>query len=220
MTTVQVWQSPVFDAVRTVQIDGEPWFAAVDLCKILGITDLTRAVKRLDEDERSHAQITTAGGPQMTVIVSEPGMYRLVLGSRSPHANNLRRWLTHDVLPSIRRHSMYATAQVTEQSRLILDEHDKRMDAAAYEIDRAYRQASKCPTCRPEYLIFAAEHLGQARSAETPVNEVLRRAGIPITQAVPDQVRSPEIRRALSAPPLTTVHRQQAAAYADPVDNA
>lgn len=93
--------------VRGVEHEGQAWFALADLCKILGITDSSRVTKRLDADEWTETKVASGGGQQMMLVVNEPGMYHLVLTSRSPEAHNLRRWLTHEVIPAIRRQGAY-----------------------------------------------------------------------------------------------------------------
>lgn len=106
-----------------MNVHGDPWFVAADLCALLGITDMTRAVKRLDDDETTKAEVDTATGVKTVVVVSEPGMYRMVLTSRSPAADKLRRWLAHEVLPAIRANGAYLTeATVTQLAAMILNQ--------------------------------------------------------------------------------------------------
>lgn len=90
--------------VRTVTIDGEPWFVAADVCSVLEIGNPTQAAARLDDDEVT--LISNEGRP--TNVVSEAGLFSLILGSRKPEARAFKRWVTHEVLPSIRRTGAYA----------------------------------------------------------------------------------------------------------------
>lgn len=102
--------------VRTVVKDGEPWFVAKDVCDILGISDARKSVNLLDEDERNTIPVTDAlGRSQDTHVVNEPGLYTLVLKSRKPEAKAFKRWITHEVLPAIRKHGMYATDEVIDK---------------------------------------------------------------------------------------------------------
>lgn len=90
--------------VRVVMIDGEPWWVAGDVAKALGYGRTQEAIRRLDDDERRGCRIDTPfGGPQETVIVSEPGLYSLVLRAKTPDAKRFKRWVTHEVLPAIRK---------------------------------------------------------------------------------------------------------------------
>lgn len=95
--------------------DGEPWFVAADVCKALEVEQVTNAVRRLDDDEKALISIkgVSRGNDQATVI-NEAGLYSLVLSSRKPEAKTFRRWITHEVIPSIRKHGMYATPAIVE----------------------------------------------------------------------------------------------------------
>lgn len=94
-------------AVRTVLKDGETWFVAADVCTVLELINPTKAVLRLDEDEKGLISIQGAGGVQKVNAVSESGLYALVLTSRKPQARAFRRWVTSEVLPSIRATGRY-----------------------------------------------------------------------------------------------------------------
>ena len=94
---------------------GEPWFVAKDVCDILGITNSRDAMSSLDDDEKGVANTDTPGGRQNVSIVSEPGLYVLIGKSRKPEAKEFRRWVNHEVLPSIRRHGAYATDNVIDK---------------------------------------------------------------------------------------------------------
>ncbi len=97
--------------VRTLLLDGEPWFAALDVCSVLGIANPSQAVSYLDNDERcliTNEAWRNNGGMQ---VVSEPGLYSLILRSRRPEAKEFRRWITHEVIPALRKTGGY---QMTE----------------------------------------------------------------------------------------------------------
>ncbi|MCT1367208.1 BRO family protein [uncultured Kocuria sp.] len=102
--------------VRTIADEnGEPWFVASDVAKILGYRDAANMTRRLDpEDLRTHSVSTSAGERQATII-SEPGLYAAVLGSQVEGAKAFKRWVTHEVVPSIRRHGGYMTPQKIEE---------------------------------------------------------------------------------------------------------
>ena len=95
--------------VRTVTKDGEAWFVVKDVCEVLGIANSRDATAKLDEDERDDVGITDAiGRKQKTTVVSEPGLYKLIFTSNKPEAKSFKRWVTHDVLPTIRRQGYYS----------------------------------------------------------------------------------------------------------------
>lgn len=95
--------------VRMATIDGEPWWVAADVCSILEVQS-GRALTRLDEDEKGMRSTHTPGGDQLLTYVNEPGLYSLVLGSRKPQAKAFKRWITHEVLPAIRKTGGYGNA--------------------------------------------------------------------------------------------------------------
>ncbi|MDO5325211.1 MAG: Bro-N domain-containing protein [Clostridia bacterium] len=93
--------------VRVVTKESEPWFVAADVCKVLEIDQVTNAIRKLDDDEKKTTLISIKGGngavsTKEVNIVSEPGLYSLVLGSRKPEAKAFKRWVTHEVIPTIR----------------------------------------------------------------------------------------------------------------------
>jgi len=102
--------------IRVLQIEGEPWWVAKDVCSVLEV-DQTQT-RRLDDDEKGLRSIQTPGGAQEMLVVNEPGLYSLILGSRKPEAKAFKRWITHEVIPQIRKTGSYATPQT--QSELIL----------------------------------------------------------------------------------------------------
>ena len=97
--------------VRVVIHEGLPWWVAADVCAVLELDDTSKAVSRLDEDEKGTNSIRTPGGNQDMLCVNEPGLYALVLTSRKPQAKAFKRWLTHEVIPSIRAKGSYELPQ-------------------------------------------------------------------------------------------------------------
>lgn len=93
-------------AVRTIQIDGEPWFVAADVCDSLTVA--TEQTRRLDEDEKGLRTVQTLGGPQDMLVINESGLYSLILTSRKPEAKRFKKWVTREVLPAIRKTGSYS----------------------------------------------------------------------------------------------------------------
>lgn len=96
--------------------NGDPWFVAKDVCDILGLENSRKATAGLDPDERNTVTISDGipGNPNKTII-GEPGLYKLIMRSRKPEAKEFQRWVTHEVLPSIRKHGIYATDTTIDQ---------------------------------------------------------------------------------------------------------
>jgi prophage antirepressor-like protein len=108
LTTVFDYQS---SQVRVIMRDGEPWFIAKDVCDILDIVSARQAVGKLDEDEKGVCNVYTPGGNQSMLCVSEPGLYGLIFTSRKLEAKAFKRWVKHEVLPSIRKTGSYNQTQ-------------------------------------------------------------------------------------------------------------
>ena len=109
MNNLQIFNNDQFGQIRTTVKDGEPLFVAADVCRALEISKYRDAVSRLDEDERGSFEVDTPGGTQKMTAVTESGLYSLVLGSRKPEAKAFKRWITHDVLPTIRKTGGYVS---------------------------------------------------------------------------------------------------------------
>lgn len=121
--------------VRTAVIEGEPWFVASD---VLNLLDLNRSsVSLLDDDEKGVHSMDTLGGEQKHSFVTEAGLWSLVLRSRKPQAKEIKRWLTHEVLPSIRKTGSYGVQQLTgpELIAAALIEAQRTLDNQAKEIE-------------------------------------------------------------------------------------
>ena len=99
--------------VRIIEKDGEPWFVAKDVCSILEIKEPHRSIKGLDEDEKGRHSMTTPGGEQELTMINEAGLYRLIFKSRKKEAEDFKRWVCHDVLPSIRKTGAYLAPNIS-----------------------------------------------------------------------------------------------------------
>lgn len=105
MNELQVFNNAMFGDFRIILQNNEPWFVAKDVCDCLEIKNTTDALKRLDDDERARFNLGRQGE---TNIVNEYGLYSLVLSSRKPEAKEFKRWITHEVLPSLRKYGTYS----------------------------------------------------------------------------------------------------------------
>lgn len=115
MNDLSVFENAEFGKVRVITRDGEPWFVAVDVCRALELGQVTNTIRRLDDDEKALISIKgISRGNDQVSIVNEPGLYALVLGSRKPEAKAFKRWITHEVIPSIRKYGAYATEETLD----------------------------------------------------------------------------------------------------------
>lgn len=129
--------------VRTVVRDGEPWFVGKDVADILGYSDTAQAVrKRIDDEDKGVVEMTTPGGKQNMVVINESGLYSLILSSKMPTAKAFKRWVTSEVLPTIRKHGAYMDTDIIEKSladpdfliqlaTTLKEEKQRRMEAEA-----------------------------------------------------------------------------------------
>jgi len=104
----------VTQSVRVLIIDGEPWFVAVDVCAALHINNNRMALERLDDDEKGVSVMDTPGGPQKMSIINESGLYALILTSRKPEAKKFKKWVTSEVLPTLRKQGHYTVLGADE----------------------------------------------------------------------------------------------------------
>lgn len=110
MSNIQIFNYQS-NEVRTVEMNGEPWFVLKDVCNILNINNASDVYNRLDDDEKGIAQIDTLGGRQKMSTVNESGLYHVILRSDKPEAAPFRKWVTSEVLPSIRKNGGYIAGQ-------------------------------------------------------------------------------------------------------------
>lgn len=120
--------------VRSMVLDGEPWFVGKDVAEILGYKDTSGALnKHIDDEDKGVAELTTPGGLQKMIIINESGVYALVFGSRLPIAKKFKHWITPDVLPTIRKTGSYTYKPITDPMEMlqlhynVLDKHDKEL---------------------------------------------------------------------------------------------
>lgn len=148
---LMIFENEAFGKVRTLTIGGEAWFVAADVCKALELGNPSMTVERLDDDEKGISTIDTLGGKQRMAIINEPGLYSLVITSRKPEAKAFKRWITHEVIPAIRKYGGYMTKSLLEQvlenpnliyefARRMLEEQQKN-ERLRQELDRAKPKA-------------------------------------------------------------------------------
>lgn len=136
---IQAFESGQFGTIRALSVDGEPWFVAKDVCDALGLNNTTEALRNLDEDEKSNisnSELAQNGG-RSPLIISEPGLYKLIMRSRKPEAKAFQRWVTHEVLPALRRDGAYVASDGTEDDATLMA---RALLAAKRQMDAKDRQ--------------------------------------------------------------------------------
>lgn len=165
--------------VRIVEKDGEPWFVAKDVCDILALGNPRSSIALLDEDERGVHSMDTPSGKQEMGIISEAGLYSLILRSRKPEAKAFKRWVTHEVLPSIRKTGAYLSPGMSnEQVKALVATLEEEM----YRRIQAENRLAK--------LEAHAEELARSAIPATPFGELSQKTGRPRTCLVRNYLRS------------------------------
>jgi anti-repressor protein len=149
--------------VRTIQKDGEPWWVLKDVCGILGISKYRDTASRLDEDERGSVRVDTPGGEQEMTVVNESGLYNVILRSDKPEAKPFRKWVTSEVLPSIRKHGAYMTPQKIEEVLLNPDTIIKLATELKAEQEKRVALESKVEQDKP--LVAFANSVSVAKTS-------------------------------------------------------
>ena len=176
MNEIISFDSPEFGKVRSLLLDGEPWFVASDVCRALGIRNSRDAFSRLEDDEKGVGLTDTPGGKQKVTIVNEPGLYSLIMGSRKPEARAFKHWITHEVIPSIRKHGAYMTDSLMDQVMQNPQMIYKMAEKLLTERSRADRLNKELQAAKPKAAYFDAfVHPGDCTNIRNTASEL----GIP-----------------------------------------
>ncbi len=171
MNELQIFKNPEFGQIRSLVIEGEPWFVGKDIAGAFGDANYKRSLSRLDSDDRSKAKVLTAGGEQSMIIVNESGLYSLLfymqpqkakgvtqndslVNERIEKLHKFKRWVTSEVLPAIRKTGSYTVPAALPDRKLTADDY--------------LRAASIISTCKNERLPY--------------VLDLLKKSGIKISQ--------------------------------------
>lgn len=176
MNSMQVFKNDQFGTIRAMRgEDGEPMFIAGDVAKILGYGDATHMTRRLEDDEKGLHSVETPGGAQMANVINEPGLYSAILGSRVPEARAFKRWVTHEVLPALRRDGGYMVAR---------DETPEQTMARAVLLAQATidRQKSRIAELEPKALFADAVAASDGTCLVGELAKMMRQNGVDVGQ--------------------------------------
>lgn len=167
-------------SVRVTMLNGEPWFVAADVCAALALGNVSMATARLDADEKGVSTVDTPGGQQSLLTVNEPGLYSLVLTSRKPEAKRFKRWITHDVLPTLRQTGRYDMPNMPADPRELglPDFRNPALAAIAYGEALLKVQAAEATVHRLEVQVAAnAAELSVAKPKADALDRLARADG-------------------------------------------
>lgn len=177
MNQLQIFQNPEFGTVRTVEIDGEAWLVGKDVAQALGYSNTRDALaKRVDPEDKGVANCDTLGGSQAVTIINESGLYSLVLSSKLPTARKFRHWVTSEVLPSIRRHGLYAADELLNNPDLMI----QAMEALKAERAKNLQLSEKVRQDAPKVLFAESVEASNHSILIFDLAKILRQNGVQI----------------------------------------
>ena len=167
-SAIKLFENPQF-RVRVIMRCADPWFVAKDACDCLEIVNASQACQTLDEDEKGIYKVYTLGGSQDMMLISESGLYTLIMRSNKPEAKVFRKWVTSEVLPSIRKTGSYGMTQISRKDQLFLDiihaeSEDVRVSALT-ELAEINKQEVKALTVERDEAIRTKAQIGSRREA-------------------------------------------------------
>ncbi len=166
--------------VRTVLVDSEPWWVLADVCRVLEIENSRNVAARLDEDEKNTVHLADGirGNPNVTAV-SESGLYKVILRSDKPEAKEFTRWVTHEVLPSIRKHGGYIAGQETMTDEELMARALLVADSKIKERDkRIAEQAEQIKAMRPAQVFADAVATSPQSCLVGELAKILRQNGV------------------------------------------
>lgn len=183
MNNLQIFNSPEFGQVRTIQQNGEPWFVGKDVAEILGYTNPSKAlVDHVDDEDKLNNDSLSSLGQRGGWLINESGLYSLILSSKMPKAKEFKRWVTSEVIPAIRKHGGYLTPDKIEQALTDPDTIIKL--ATTLKEERAARQQAEASlqAAKPKVLFADAVSASDSTILIGDLAKILKQNGHPIGQ--------------------------------------
>lgn len=183
MNNIKIFENPEFGSIRTVERNGEPWLAGKDVAVALGYSNPRDAIsKHVDDEDKGVAKCDTLGGNQNMTIINESGLYSLTLSSKLPTAKKFKRWVTSEVLPSIRKHGAYATAPTLERMISDPDFAIRLFGELKQEQDKRKALEAQAEKDKPKVLFADAVSASDTDILVGELAKLLRQNGVDIGQ--------------------------------------
>ena len=184
MTDLQIFKNPEFGEIRTIEKDGEPWFVGKDVAAALGYERPTKAIlDHVDDEDKDEVPIQDSiGRSQNTPIINESGLYSLVLSSKLPGAKQFKRWITSEVIPSIRKYGAYMTPDKLEEVLLKPDTLIQLAQNLKAEQEKRRAQEVKMEEQKPKVLFAESVEVAKTSILIGELAKLLKQNGINIGQ--------------------------------------
>ena len=175
MNDLQVFKNAEFGEIRTVTIDDEPWFVGKDVAKALGYSDTNKAIAmHVDEEDKLNDKTSLSLGQRGGWVINESGLYSLILSSKLPTAKKFKRWVTSEVLPSIRKHGMYAVDELINNPDMAI----KAFTALKEEREKSKRLQEDVTRMKPKEVFADAVKTSHTSILVGDLAKILKQNGI------------------------------------------
>lgn len=183
MTDLQIFNSPEFGAIRTIEKDGEPWFVGKDVAVVLGYGDTDQALrKHIDDEDKLTRRFDGSGQNRQMTIINESGLYSLVLSSKLPTAKKFKRWVTSEIIPSIRKHGAYMTPETLEKVLLSPDTLMQLAQNLKDEQEKRKALEAQIESQKPAVLFTGAVETSKTSILIGELAKMLKQNGVNIGQ--------------------------------------
>lgn len=181
MQELQIFNSPEFGQIRTIERGGEPWFVGKDVAEALGYANARNAVPdHVDDEDKLRTQIEYAGQKREVTLINESGLYSLVLSSKLPGAKQFKRWITSEVIPSIRKHDAYMTPDKLEEVLLSPDTLIQLAQNLKDEQEKRKALQEQVEAQRPAVLFAGAVETSKSSILIGELAKILKQNGVKI----------------------------------------
>ena len=179
MNEIKIFNNPEFGKVRTMEINGEPYFVGREVAMILGYKNpLDALTKHVEEEDKGVANCDTLGGTQKMTVINESGLYSLILSSKLPKAKEFKRWVTSEVLPSIRKHGAYAVDELLNDPEFAI----KTFTALKEERERSKRLSEQIEADKPKVIFADSVSAAKSSILIGDLAKILKQNGVNIGQ--------------------------------------
>ena len=179
MNEIKIFDNPEFGKVRTMEINGEPYFVGKDVSEILGYSDTNKAIAmHVDDEDKLNDKTASSLGQRGGWLINESGLYSLILSSKLPKAKEFKRWVTSEVLPSIRKHGAYAVDELLSDPEFAI----KTFTALKEERERSKRLSEQIEADKPKVIFADSVSAAKSSILIGDLAKLLKQNGVNIGQ--------------------------------------